>query len=916
MAKKIQIQFDIDNKDLKIAGEDTLSLVQQLRILKKELQNPNLGQAEFEILRKKIGDVEDGIAKTSVRSRDFFSVLSTLPGPIGGIASSLSGAIDTLKVFSSFSLKDIKNSFTDVIDDVKDVVKGFLGLTDATKKQTAADQQLTTATQGATAATQGQNTATVTLTASERAATIATNALKLALASLGIGLIIIAVTKLVEIVSEWVSGTKAADAANKELEQSFKSLQTSIEETQKAAKERTDAAVLQAKIEGKSSKEVFEIVQRGLNDRVEANKKARLGIEKQQELLLLNTKITEEQRLKLQQDIDQQFVANSNRSIDLRVEGEKLVLEEQLRIAEEGRQKAKEIQTKREQDLKTFYDKLRQLQQENSILTIEDERQRALKQLEIQKQNEELAINQLKISREKRNELLLQLDSNFRIKSQQVNKKFDEDDRKSRQEFLTKINELSISLIQDETKRLTEERKLQFKKEQDALKESDGFKKASKQEQNEALLNLDRKLQIDLTKIQQEGEQKRLDSSAQNALTLTSVLGQLDESFTQDINKRQSYILSLTDTIGAYFGEAGLELEDYVKNIGSATTREQYKIKSFADLIETIYQSNRKKIQENQTELEESLVKTQKSLEDQRSKDLNNLNLSLSNKQITQDQFKQKEIEINDFYNKKLEESNLNYKLREDEINNLYLQNNANYINKQIQLDNLLLDARRQNADATIQVAENVAGLLTAIAGKSIKLQKAAAIADGLVSIARVIIDTQRANVAFTASVAPLGPAGVPLAASYALKNTISAALAIATITAQGISRIKQIDENAANQAGGNTQQSNRLGRGYAEGGLIGGKRHSQGGTIIEAERGEAIMTRGAVTMFAPLLSMMNQMGGGVSFSSNMNTARPDMPVVNNPSTDQPLIVKTYVVENEMTSTQQKQARLKDLSTL
>jgi hypothetical protein len=143
----------------------------------------------------------------------------------------------------------------------------------------------------------------------------------------------------------------------------------------------------------------------------------------------------------------------------------------------------------------------------------------------------------------------------------------------------------------------------------------------------------------------------------------------------------------------------------------------------------------------------------------------------------------------------------------------------------------------------------------------------------------------------------------------------ISAALAIATITAQGISRIKQIDENAAGDTGG--QQSNRLGRGYAEGGLIGGKRHSQGGTMIEAERGEAIMTRGAVTMFAPMLSMMNQMGGGVSFSSNLSTARPDMPLVSNPSQEQqPLIVKTYVVENEMTSTQQKQARLKDLSTL
>jgi hypothetical protein len=37
--KKIFIEYDIDSKDLKIANQDTLSLTQQLRILKKELQN-------------------------------------------------------------------------------------------------------------------------------------------------------------------------------------------------------------------------------------------------------------------------------------------------------------------------------------------------------------------------------------------------------------------------------------------------------------------------------------------------------------------------------------------------------------------------------------------------------------------------------------------------------------------------------------------------------------------------------------------------------------------------------------------------------------------------------------------------------------------------------------------------------------
>jgi hypothetical protein len=76
-------------------------------------------------------------------------------------------------------------------------------------------------------------------------------------------------------------------------------------------------------------------------------------------------------------------------------------------------------------------------------------------------------------------------------------------------------------------------------------------------------------------------------------------------------------------------------------------------------------------------------------------------------------------------------------------------------------------------------------------------------------------------------------------------------------------------------------------------------------------------MTRGAVSMFGPMLSMMNQAGGGVSFNSNLMTTRQDNPILSNPAQDQsPIIVKSYVVEKDMVSQINKQARLKDLSTL
>ena len=60
----------------------------------------------------------------------------------------------------------------------------------------------------------------------------------------------------------------------------------------------------------------------------------------------------------------------------------------------------------------------------------------------------------------------------------------------------------------------------------------------------------------------------------------------------------------------------------------------------------------------------------------------------------------------------------------------------------------------------------------------------------------------------------------------------------------------------------------------FEQGGLVGGRRHSQGGTMIEAERGEFAMSRNAVDAIGvENLNRMNQGGGGavnVTFSGNV----------------------------------------------
>jgi hypothetical protein len=875
MAKKIQIEFDIDNKDLKIAGEDTLSLTQQLRILKKELQNPNLGQAEFEILRGKIGDVEDSIAKTTVKSRDFFGVLSTLPGPIGGIASSLSGAIDTLKVFSSFSLKDIKNSFNDVLDDVKNIVKGFLGLTDATKKQAAADKELATASETATTATQTQNAATKTLTVSERAATIATNALKLALASLGIGLVIIAVTKLVEIVGELITGTKAAEQANKDFEESFKSLTSAIEENKKATKDNSDLAILQAKIQGKSEKELFKIKQDNLNKEIIDNAEAKKKLQAQNEKLLLDTRLSEDERENKIKEVNAEIAKNSQDLNDLLVAQRRLPLEEELRVAEERRQKEKENANKRlqllqqqnaqiEQDTKAANERLLKLQQEYDVLTATNDDTANKIRLKQAFDQEIKEINALKLKNQKingivvtgeqtRQRLLEQAQKNFEIKQEQLNKEQNRKAIKNIIDFLDLAEQIRSDANDSEFEKRRVKTNLNAQKEKEDLKDT-----------------------------------------------------------TRDLIKEQEALLE-------QFPQNAARIQEDIKNILATSADAQKdietkRVKELAEIDKNEQDDKIQKLEETNAKLNE---KQQKQLDNElRILELRNQVLGEGTAEYFRNReeilrkayLKEQLLEINNYdlliakaagnaeEQKRLEQQKTDALLA---IKEKYVKDSENLFNQEVEAYGRLVS----------QTLDSIGGLTSAIAAsydEEAKSSEAAFEKRKKLQIATATMSAASGIVQILTQ-----PSTLPSPVDFIVKGINAAALAIST--AVQIGNIKKTTFNA--EGGG--QQSNRMGRGYAEGGLIGGKRHSQGGTMIEAERGEAIMTRGAVTMFAPMLSMMNQMGGGVSFSSNLSTARPDMPLVSNPSQEQqPLIVKTYVVENEMTSTQQKQARLKDLSTL
>jgi len=123
--KKIQIEFDLNTNEVKLAGEATLSLAQQVRILQKELSKTPEGTKEFELLRRKLNDTKDNFDRVNAKSRELFGTLSLLPGPVGEIAGKLNGAISLFKTFSGFSFKDLKNQFIGLKDDIKGIFENL-----------------------------------------------------------------------------------------------------------------------------------------------------------------------------------------------------------------------------------------------------------------------------------------------------------------------------------------------------------------------------------------------------------------------------------------------------------------------------------------------------------------------------------------------------------------------------------------------------------------------------------------------------------------------------------------------------------------------------------------------------------------------------------------------------------------------
>jgi hypothetical protein len=214
-------------------------------------------------------------------------------------------------------------------------------------------------------------------------------------------------------------------------------------------------------------------------------------------------------------------------------------------------------------------------------------------------------------------------------------------------------------------------------------------------------------------------------------------------------------------------------------------------------------------------------------------------------------QFLQIELQADKFREMKLNEvaiTEFAEQAKHEAVLNNLEQNNIAYKSFMVGYDTFvksLTDMEMSGKERREQIFEATKNAFIGFLGEMIKAK-----------IQQIIIDKIITTSSQVGAVASAKATGLAIASSYAVPASLASTASFGASAVAGQSAI-----NASVLA------TKALAK-FEDGGLIGGRRHSQGGTIIEAERGEFVMSRNAVQSIGlETLNQMNQsgMGGGVT---------------------------------------------------
>ena len=590
MANNVQIKFDIDNRSLELAGAETMKLTQQIRLLKAELAKGNLSAQEFEIVASKVGELEDGLAKTKARSGDLFTSLQLIPGPIGEIASKVNGTIALFKTFSGFKLSDLKFQLKETLDDFRDIAGAIGKATGITKIYTTLNNALASSF--------------VKVGLGEQAAATGAKAFSAALVSTGVGILVVGLGMAVNALMEFASASDEAEQQQKQLGDEIARVNTLLDADLADAARRQKVRLAELRASGASEKTIRDEGVKGLKENLKLTQNALVESAAIENKVMKTgqgdlkeaqkqTATLEERQAQLIADIRVAELDNETQhNKDLQAtrakgQGDKA----------KAAQEEKAFQTQRLADQKAALDA--QIEQEISLANTNstklealykkrnqfdlDELTNAAKNAKTLKDNKKITgdeYNNIIAGIEARRVLIAQKTTELIKKAGEDddkviedNKKKDEDVIKTTEDFNRKIRDIKTSAILDDTARDKQTRLDRFNDEMEALEKDAEFIKKSETEKAEIRKNIKAVLDRDISKIDETVRNKQLEDDqkqGEKRLRLLELQGQGLLAGTKAYFANRKAVIDETeksefDALKAQLDKGKLTVEEYEK---------------------------------------------------------------------------------------------------------------------------------------------------------------------------------------------------------------------------------------------------------------------------------------------------------------------------------------------------------------
>jgi hypothetical protein len=329
---------------------------------------------------------------------------------------------------------------------------------------------------------------------------------------------------------------------------------------------------------------------------------------------------------------------------------------------------------------------------------------------------------------------------------------------------------------------------------------------------------------------------------------LQSLIEMKKEDISAELAKQKARQTELQTTIN----ESNLTKEDEIDLAKSFNAIAQQAIMTQTDATNTYNMNNKALVENTQLTGEQAIAtKEEKEAVDESVRVLNEYNLALENGFNTINSYLETQDKIKGMYGstREAQQESINAQIKETEqlIKTQGAQKEYVAVLEMLQKKKLNL----------IQVEEQA------------RLKSYSSLANGLGALATSNGKNAKIGARFAQSAAIID---MYAGANKALSKGGGGFVVAAAIIAQGLANVVKIEQQLSNMGGSSGGGGGGVYGSFEQGGYVGGNRHAQGGTIIEAERGEFVMSRNAVESIGlETLNQMNQSGGGGNINVNVS---------------------------------------------